>query len=439
MVPRLAHWGLRMRRCRVRSWAASVWLRHAYRSKPGLASCDCGLSRRPELCKGSGVRVYTRYRSLIPAQPWVLIAYGVAAVVAIGLILWMLWPRRQKPTPKPISTNEPVAVVRAPELPRLTVTSTPPAIVLPTNLVPVIPVSNLVQAAVTPSSAAARPVQNLFEAQILLARQGISSGSIDGVMGSQTRAALKAFQEREGLPLTGELDAVTRFRLRFDGPPLVDYTITSEDLEGLRALSSTWLGKSQQDRLGYETVLELLAERTRSHPNLVRRLNLGFDWTNVVTGSVVQLPNIGTPPVVRMASRVKIQLSARTLRVFDAATNLLAHFPCSIAARVEKRPVGELHVVVLAPNPNYTFNPEVFPESAEARALGRKLILPPGPNSPVGSAWIGLDRTGYGIHGTPRPEDVGRTESHGCFRLANWNVEQLVRMVQVGTPVLVEP
>ena len=64
-------------------------------------------------------------------------------------------------------------------------------------------------------------------------------------------------------------------------------------------------------------------------------------------------------------------------------------------------------MAVVAPDPNYTFDPEVFPESAEARALGRKLVLPPGPNNPVGVAWIGLDKPGYGIHGTPRPEDVG--------------------------------
>ena len=130
---------------------------------------------------------------------------------------------------------------------------------------------------------------------------------------------------------------------------------------------------------------------------------------------------------------------ARTLEAWDAQSNLLAHFPCSIAAKVDKRPVGELHVAVIAPNPNYTFNPEVFPESSEAQALGRKLILPPGPNNPVGVAWIGLDRPGYGIHGTPSPEQVGRTESHGCFRLANWNAAYLLQLAWVGLPVRVEP
>jgi lipoprotein-anchoring transpeptidase ErfK/SrfK len=101
----------------------------------------------------------------------------------------------------------------------------------------------------------------------------------------------------------------------------------------------------------------------------------------------------------------------------------------------DKRPVGELHVESIAPNPNYTFDPDTL----EARELKTKLILPPGPNNPVGVAWIGLDKPGYGIHGTPNPEQVGRTESHGCFRLANWNAECLVRMATVGMPVRVEP
>jgi lipoprotein-anchoring transpeptidase ErfK/SrfK len=90
-------------------------------------------------------------------------------------------------------------------------------------------------------------------------------------------------------------------------------------------------------------------------------------------------------------------------------------------------------------NPNYTFDPDNFPESAEGKTLGRKLILPPGPNNPVGRAWIGLDRPGYGIHGTPEPENVGRTESHGCFRLANWDAVTLLKLAVVGMIVTVEP
>ncbi len=284
-----------------------------------------------------------------------------------------------------------------------------------------------------------RPVQSVFEAQIALARQGISAGSIDGAIGSQTRAALRAWQHRENLSVTGELDAATKSALLLTPPALTNYTVTSDDLARLLPLGGTWLEKSQQPRLDYETIIELLAEKGRAHPSLIRRLNPSLDWTNVVAGVVAQIPLVEPPPVRGRAAFVKIFLAEKILEAFDDQSNLVAHFPCSIAQRVEKRPVGELHVAVLAHNPNYTFNPAVFPESAEARQLGRKLIIAPGPNNPVGVAWIGLDLPGSGIHGTPRPEDVGRTESHGCFRLANWNAEFLLRLVSVGTPVLVEP
>jgi lipoprotein-anchoring transpeptidase ErfK/SrfK len=279
----------------------------------------------------------------------------------------------------------------------------------------------------------------VLEAQVALARQAISPGSLDGLIGIQTRAALRAFQAKEHLTVTGELDETTKELLLLAAPLCTNHTVTSNDLARLQPLSQTWLGKSQQTALDYETILELVAEKGCAHPNLIRRLNPSIDWTFVAAGTVVQMPDVafGDPP--GKAAFARISLSGKTLEAFDAKTNLLAHCPCSIAQRVEKRPAGELHVAVIAPNPNYTFDPDVFPESEEARRLNTKLVLPPGPNNPVGVAWIGLDRPGYGIHGTPNPEQVGRTESHGCFRLANWNAEYLVKLVWVGMPVYVDP
>ncbi len=242
--------------------------------------------------------------------------------------------------------------------------------------------------------------------------------------------------------MTGSLDESTLARLVPDsgGSIYTDYVVTSEDLERLLPLSRTWLGKSEQARLDYESILELVGERTRMHPNLLRRLNPDDNWTNIAAGTSLRVVDAQPPEPSEKAAVVRIRLAERTLQVFGATSNLLAHFPCSIAQRVEKRPIGEeLHVAVVAPNPNYTFDPAVFPESAEARELGRKLILQPGPNNPVGVVWIGLDKPGYGIHGTPKPEEVGRTESHGCFRLANWNARYLLDLVVIGTPVEVLP
>ena len=281
--------------------------------------------------------------------------------------------------------------------------------------------------------------KTILDAQVALSRLGYSPGSIDGVAGSQTKVALSRFQQEMGLSQTGRLDERTKARLLLKSPAFTTYAITSEDINRLRSVPSTWLGKSERDRLDYETILELFSERGHAHPSYIKQLNPGIDWDNIKEGARIKIPDAAYPPPKTRASFVKIHLGEKTLDAYDVSTNLLAHFPCSIARKVEKRPVGMLHVVVVVLNPNYVFNPEVFPESQEGQELGRKLVLPPGPNNPVGVAWIGLDKPGYGIHGTPKPEDVGRTESHGCFRLANWNAEYLAQIVSIGTPILIDP
>lgn len=374
-----------------------------------------------------------------PASQRVVIALAVIALVLLAwyfhkpILAWFSPPALPSPPP-PKSTNAVVpAVVR-------TNFALPPqatnVVVRPVTNLPPSKGTNLAGAA-TNALASGRFSWPILEAQLALDRIGFSPGSMDGQFGPQTRAAVKAFQQREGVPPTGNLDPDTLARLQLAVPPLATYTVTTNDLARLQPLATTWVGKSQQSALDYETILELIAEKSHAHPLLIRRLNPDLNWTNIASGTTVQLLNVGAPPSRGKAAWVTIHLAGKTLQVFDSATNLLAHFPCSIAQRVEKRPVGELHVVAAAANPNYTFDPEVFPESAEARQLKTKLILPPGPNNPVGVAWVSLDRPGYGIHGTPKPEDVGRTESHGCFRLANWNAELLLKLVALGTPVLV--
>jgi lipoprotein-anchoring transpeptidase ErfK/SrfK len=346
----------------------------------------------------------------------------------VGAGVWLWW-KSQTVSPRKSQSQPALPTARLPA------TNLPPVLMQPaTN-----PPPRTVEALIPVATSFPRPPENALEAQVALARRLISSGSIDGVTGAQTRAALRAFQRRSGLPETLELDATTRGALRLDAPPLTNYVITANDLARLQPLSKTWVGKSEQTALDYETILELVAERGHASPNLIRRLNPGVNWTNVTVGTEIQIPAVEYTKPANKAAFVVISLGEKRLQAFDSNTNLLTHFPCSIAARVEKRPAGELRVTAIAEDPNYTFNPEVFPESAEARELNRKIILPPGPNNPVGTAWISLDLPGYGIHGTPSPEQVGRTESHGCFRLANWNASYLVKLVWVGMPVYVEP
>jgi peptidoglycan hydrolase-like protein with peptidoglycan-binding domain len=362
----------------------------------------------------------------------------------LGWLYWKIWretPPSQlasRPTndvqtvvaPEPVRlarTNPALPSIRATNAISLLRTSMP--IVVPTNITPPPP----------PKAFSARVPRNVYEAQLALARRGISSGSLDGVLGFQTRLAIRAFQEKAHLPVTGELDLATKERLLLASHPEKTYVVTTNDLDRLQPLGAGWLAKSLQKRLDYENILELAAEAGRAHPNLIRALNPTIQWTNVTAGTLILLPDAPLPPIRSKAAVVRIRLMDKTLQAFDGDQGLLAHFPCSIARRIEKRPVGQLFVEEVALNPTYRFDPDNFPESAEARRIGRPLTIAAGPNNPVGTAWIGLNLPGYGIHGTPKPEEVGRTESHGCFRLANWNAQYLAQLVRGGTPVIVEP
>lgn len=284
-----------------------------------------------------------------------------------------------------------------------------------------------------------RPVDSVLELQVELHRRGFSCGSIDGVMGPQTAAALRAFQTAAGLNPTGALDRETQVQLRLAAPAVTAHIVTEEELAGLSPLPATWLEKSQQTVLAFATALELVAEQHRAAPRLLQRLNPTVEWDAIQAGASVTVPAVTRATFTGKAAQLRIRLEARELEAFDAAGRILAHFPVSIARKTEKRPAGELYITVVIREPNYTFDPDVYPESEEGRQLGRKLIVPPGPNNPVGRAWIGLSLPGYGIHGTPDPEKVGRTESHGCFRLANWDALALTRLVSTGMTVIVEP
>lgn len=276
-------------------------------------------------------------------------------------------------------------------------------------------------------TAIARADEATLSLQVTLDRLGFSPGAIDGRPGPQTRAALAAWQLANDLPATdtpAELPAEMLY---------TNVTLTAADLDQLGPYPKDWRERSQLPRLACETVRELLAERFHCRESLLQRLNPAL--SNWPTGATVKLPNTLPVAPARRAARLRVWLTSKFIRAYDERVRLIGHFPCSIAAKQEKRPVGTLTVANVAFQPNYTFDPENFPELDVAQKAYGKLIIPPGPNNPVGSAWIGLSKAGYGIHGTPFPEDIGKTESHGCFRLANWNADRLARMIEIGTPV----
>lgn len=285
------------------------------------------------------------------------------------------------------------------------------------------------------SAASATAVDEaVLSLQVTLDRFGFSPGAVDGRFGPQTRAALIAWQLANDMPASGE---PTGPCVPAELPPKMLYTnvvIQPEDLAQLGPFPDDWLERSRLPRLAYETLLELFAERFHCREKLVAELNPSV--SNWCAGVTLRLPNtLSDAKALPVAAKLLVSLTQKWIRALDTGGRIMAQFPCSIAASEQKRPAGTLTVANVALNPNYTFDPLNFPELSEPQRRYGKLIIPPGPNNPVGTAWIGLSKPGYGIHGTPHPEQIGRTESHGCFRLANWNAERLARMVEIGTPV----
>jgi lipoprotein-anchoring transpeptidase ErfK/SrfK len=275
----------------------------------------------------------------------------------------------------------------------------------------------------------------IISVQIGLDDVGFSPGQIDGKWGAATEQALAAWQQAHDLKPTGKFDMDTTVNFPAGRPSYTNCIVTAEDLGKLTHVSEDWLERSQLTNMWYETVLEMVAEKCHASEGLILTLNPGItDWKSVQSNQTVVLLNI-SPTKHISAAKLRVNLSAKTIAAYDSDGKIIALFPCSIAADKEKRPVGQLTVQTVAINPNYTFDPVNFPELDDKQKGYGKLIVPAGPHNPVGDAWVGLSRSGYGIHGTPHPDQIGKTFSHGCFRLANWNATRLAQMVIIGTPV----
>ena len=132
------------------------------------------------------------------------------------------------------------------------------------------------------------------------------------------------------------------------------------------------------------------------------------------------------------AARLEIDKTAQTLRALDRSGGLVAFFPITAGSAEKPAPSGELKIRTVARNPTYRYNPEYEFKGVRSKEA---FTIAPGPNNPVGLVWIGLPGEGYGIHGTPDPAKVGKTESHGCIRLTNWDALRLADLVSKGTPV----
>lgn len=302
--------------------------------------------------------------------------------------------------------------------------------------------------------------QSVLHVQVILDHLGFSPGILDGRTGKSLTAAIKGFQESRGLKITGETDGPTLAALRqYRGlRPTTTIALTGDMLAG-PYVATIPKGEDEQAKLPglyYRNPMEKLSEMFHTTPQVLVALN--SPTTRLAPGTKVVFPNAvpasrNYDPKLKpdwratlntlnvdanqpQGDKIVVDKSDDVLRVLDKSGKLVAQFQVTTGSEHDPLPIGHWKVTVIDTNPKFHYNPALF---WDAKKGDEKAMLPAGPNGPVGVVWLDLTKEHYGIHGTPVPENIGRTESHGCVRLANWNAARLAQMVKPGVAVVFQP
>lgn len=294
--------------------------------------------------------------------------------------------------------------------------------------------------------------RTIMHVQVILDRLGFSPGVIDGKEGESLKLALRGFQQARGLPVSGKIDQPTLMALHQYRAirPTTLVRVSETDLRGpfTNPIPKDPEQQAKLPCLCYKTALEKIAERFHTTPATLVALN--SPDTPLRAGQPIVVPSalpysrdykvkddktrdllssLNVNAEQPQGDRVVVDKSDGVLRVY-AGDRIIGHFPATMGSEKFPLPIGEWKITAHSYMPPWHYQPELL---ADADKSDPDMIIKPGPNNPVGVAWLDLSKEHYGIHGTAEPSTIGRAESNGCIRLTNWDVARLSLMVKPGT------
>ena len=274
----------------------------------------------------------------------------------------------------------------------------------------------------------------VVKTQILLDRVLFSPGEIDGKLAENTQKALRAFADAKSLTFQKTITPELWTTLTQTGqdPVITQYTIAEGDMKGpfLKKLPAKMEAMKDLKALSYTSPREAIAEKFHMSEALLSALNPGKKFDRA--GDTIFVANVLNRPGKVTIGRVEVDKSRQAVKAFDPQGALVGVFPATVGSEDKPTPGGTLKVVSVDANPTYRYNPHYKFKGVRSK---RPFTIEPGPNNPVGVYWIGLSAEGYGIHGTPNPGKISKSESHGCVRLTNWDATWLGGNIKKGTPV----
>ncbi len=309
--------------------------------------------------------------------------------------------------------------------------------------------------------------------QIFLDNANFGPGKIDGQKGEFTKKALAFYKQSKDLPAASSTEPkapldTTGLDLSTVEPVFISYTITADDAANVGDLPSGPAAQAKAKRLPYANLAEAVAERFHCDLHFLEELN-PKKTEKLKVGDQLTVPNVkpfelsavksihpgseahaivanelgeesGNTTVVEPADSkepgisLHVSIKDEMLQVL-AKDKVVAAFPVTVGSQETASPIGRWTVQAIAKLPNFRYDLKMLKKGERSSHFH---LLPPGPNNPVGVVWIALNKKGIGIHGTEDPDSIGRNSSHGCIRLANWDIVKLAEMVKKGVPVTVE-